>query len=933
MIRRGWRGGLVWTVSCLGYLFMATSSHAQPGSNGFVVGTVTDAATGAPILDAGVEETKTGIWTATDKEGRYRLEFAPGAYHLRVVGPFYEAKEIDVTVTAGRETRVDVQLKAGAGGQIEQLDVVGQAYGGSEASQLLERKLAPTLSDNISAEMIKLSPDSDAAEIVQRVPAVTIQDDKFLNVRGLNERYTSALLNINRLPSTDPQRRAVPLDLFPASFIESISIVKTYTPDLPGDFSGGLADIRLTSYPDELTASVGMSTGINSQTTFQDFSTYKGAGGPDYFGYGEAFRGLPGLIPEKNIQQPSPSKQREYAASFRNIWQTDDVTAPPNYNFGASVGGMLLDNLGGAIGLTFRNEWKYRDDEIAREYGGEKDDLRVLDDFVYARSTFETTLGIVATSGYEIADGHDLTFRGLYNRDSEDEVLQGNGSIDNVAEPLKTRYLQYTSDELGWGQLAGMHRFDWLDVDWRSALARTAQDQPDGRFDTRTVQEDGSELWSPVRFGGRRAFGDLREVLTDTAVDFTVPFKTWLPLTDLWSGLDASFKFGPAYMFRKREHNLRQFTWSSPGPLVDLSLPTEQLLIPQNVLPGGFTFAEVTLPRDSFEGKHEIAGFYGMFDLPILGGWADDEGMLWHQLRLIAGVRTEYSYIVTDTVDDSGQPVQPILNDLDPLPGINLVYSPIEDVNLRFAWSRAVSRPELRELSPVQYPSPGGLRPLAGNPDLVSASIESFDLRAEWFLTGSEVVSVGFFYKDLSDPIEAIVIAQGNNFVDSFVNADSATVLGVEMESRLGLHHLTEYLQNFSLSTNVTWADSEAKISNAGAATTSSERELQGQAPFIVNLSLDYTHEDWGTARFLYNTIGERLTSVGQTPLPDIFEERRDQLDFVYLTEIEPFDTPLSAKFAVENLLNDDYTYVQGGEVQRKWATGVKFSFGLSYSY
>lgn len=932
MSRWGVRGGLV--VIMLSAAGLAMPSHAQVGSLGVIVGKVVDAESGKGISGAGVEEAQSAIRVGTEADGSYRLELEPGIHELRVVAPFYRAKELSsVTVSAGRETRLDVKLQPVAAGEIELLEVVADAYGGSEASQLLERKLAPTLSDNISAQMIKLSPDSDAAEIVQRVPAVTIQDDKFLNVRGLNERYTSALLNASRLPSTDPQRRAVPLDIFPASFIESISIVKTYTPDQPGDFSGGLANITMKQFPEELTADIGLSTGGNTNTTFQDFQTYKGTEA-DWFGYGEAFRGLPGTIPEQRLQSiPSSAQQRVYAGSFRNIWQTETTTAPPNYNLGFSLGGPVLENLGASLGFTYGTEWKYRDDEIAREF---RRDGSAQEDFTYARSSFETKLGVIVNSGYQLAENHRLNFRSIYNRDSRDQVLHGEGVGVNPPDPVALTNLLYTVDELAWGQVGGDHTFDWIEVDWRTALSRSFEDQPDGRFDTRILESDGSKIWSDQRNGGRRVFSDLREVLTDSAVDFKVPFKTWLPLTDVWSGLDASFHFGPAYMYRKREHSLRQFRWFNPGRAIDLTLPTEQLLIPQNIfLPGGFQFSEPTQPRDSFKGSHEIAGIYGMFDLPLLAGWPDEEGMLWHQLRLIGGVRTEYSYIRTEAAGNDGLPGVFIVNDLDPLPGVNLVYSPIEDINLRFAWSESVARPDMRELSPVLYPASGGLRPLAGNAELVSASITSYDVRAEWFFGASEVLSLGVFYKDLSDPIETTVITLGGEPVDSFQNADDATLVGFEFESRTNLGYLNDYLSDFTFNTNVTYVDSEASITPKGPGNEQKEinRQLQGQAPFIVNAALDYTHEDWGTVRLLYNTVGERLSSVGQAEFPDVFEARRDQLDFVYLTEITPFDVPLKAKFAVENILDDDYTYTQLGETKNEWTTGVKFSFGISYTY
>jgi hypothetical protein len=918
---------------------IGSSAVAQSGSRGAVVGTVSDAETGKAISGAGVEELDTNIRVGTEADGSFRLELDPGAYELRVVAPFYRSREVpNVVVTGGVDTSVDVRLEPSAAGEIELLEVVADAYGGSEASQLLDRKLAPTLSDNISAQMIKLSPDSDAAEIVQRVPAVTIQDDKYLNVRGLNERYTSALVNSSRLPSTDPLRRAVPLDLFPAGFIESISIVKTYTPDLPGDFSGGLADIKLKPYPDEFTLDLGVSTKANTSTTFQDFRTYDGGGAQDWFGYGEDFRALPGLIPEDTVRPPQSSRQRAFASSFRNIWDTEPTTAAPGYSIGLSTGGKLVDNLGTALGISYGTDWEYRDDEVANTFvAGAGDQPVPFDSFVYARSVFETTFGIVSSTGLEIAEGHEVNFRGIYNRESDDEVLDGTGEPGNQqGSPVRARFLTYTANELGWGQFSGANRFDWLAVDWRTALSRTMQDSPDNRYEVRNIEPDGTTEWTNISNSGRRVFSNLEEYLTDSAVDLKVPFRTRLPFTDVWSGHDASLKFGPAYLFREREHALRNFRYDAGGNLIPRSLPTEEFLDPENIFPGGNTFREETQPRDSFKGRHEIAALYGMLEAPILSGWEDEDGQLRHQLRLIGGVRGEYSYIVVETFGNTGQPIKPILNDLDALPGVNLVYSPVEDVNLRFGWSRAVSRPELRELSPVLFPAKAGLRPVAGNEDLVSASIESFDLRAEWFLGAAEVLSFGVFYKELEDPIEAALLSQGSGVTDTFANAESATLVGFEIEARAELNRLSNYLDGFSFSTNITYADSQAKLGDVageGTVTTSDERELQGQAPFIVNAALDYTHDDWGTARVLYNTIGERLSTVGANRLPDIFEQRRDQLDFVYLTEINPFGTPLNAKFAVENILNDEYEFLQADETTQKWKTGVSFSFGLSYSY
>jgi TonB-dependent receptor len=415
-----------------------------------------------------------------------------------------------------------------------------------------------------------------------------------------------------------------------------------------------------------------------------------------------------------------------------------------------------------------------------------------------------------------------------------------------------------------------------------------------------------------------------------------------LPATDVWSGLPAKLKLGPAYTRRERDQSLRQFLFDARRSGFYLTLPTETLLAPQNVGPlpsrPGLIFSEVSQPRDSFSASQEIAGLYGLLELPILAGRPSEDGGLVHQLRLIGGVRGEYSYIRVHTVNNSGNPVTTIKNDSDPMPGLNLVYNPRSDTNLRFSYSRTVTRPDFRELSPVQYPAPGALRTKAGNPDLVQVNIDSFDLRWEWFITpAGELASISAFYKKLDNPIEQIVTTEGSNTLDTFVNADNADVIGIELETRANLGRLHDQLRPFSFLTNVTWADSEVTVPQAGpdAVTTSNNRQLQGQAPFVVNAALDFDPMEGRTMRLSYNTVGRRIESAGAFGLPDNYEERRDQLDFVLLAKLNPFDTPnpLTAKFGFENLLNDNYVFTQGEDLQKRYRTGVKFSVGLSYAF
>jgi outer membrane receptor protein involved in Fe transport len=923
----GVRGVLVWlgAVALLGArpLNAAAQEAAPAGPLGTIAGTVLDRSTGDPVIEAGVEVVGKGKTVRTDLDGRYTIRIAPGTYELRIFAPLFQGARLrTVVVRAGQLTTADASLLPSGQAGVEVVEVVAQAHKATEATQLLRRQKAAVVSDNVSAEVIKKSPDSDAAEIVQRVPAVTVVEDKFVFVRGLGERYTSAVLNGSRLPSTDPEKRVVPLDLFPAEFIESLSIIKSYTPDLPGDFSAGLVEIELREFPETRTLNLGLSTGGNSQTTFKRFRSYEG-GTFDYFGAGAEFRELPGIFPEESVQFPPAPVQRRLVGSLRNIWGTEAITAAPNSGVNFSIGDSF-GPFGITFGAAYTTEYKTRRDEIRRQVKNfDEIDAGVPgEDFLFDTSTFETRLGGVVSAAYKLTDNHRLTFRSLINRNSFDEVLTGRGRTTQTPDAqVDVTQLKYREEELAFGQLGGQHHWPWVDVDWRTALARTTQEVPDTRNVVYFLRPGQEPTFSNDSAGGLRVFTSLEEILTDSALDVTVPFTTRLPLTDVWSGLKAKLKFGPAYAFRDREYVPRLFRYFS-----NQSLPSEELLDPRNA--GAlYQFGEITQPRDNFAATQEIIGGYGMLDLPIVRD----------RLRFVGGVRMEYSLIRIDTFDDAANPQHLRKRNLDPLPGGNLIYSPRSDMNVRLSYSRSVSRPEFRELTPALIPPLRGERALVGNPDLVQFNVESWDLRWEWFFAPGELVSFGVFYKDLDQPIERVVGGTiGSQLFDTFENTGQAELKGFEFEGRKNLGFVSPWLRHLSLVTNATYVESDVEIPPEPGVVLPN-RALQGQAPFIINAVLDYTHPDWGTARLLYNTTGARITSVGGGIVPDIFEERRDQLDAVLIVPLKRFGIPLTAKLAAENLLDDRFEFTQetdrGTLIQNEYTTGIKVSFGLSYAF
>ncbi|MEO6026016.1 MAG: TonB-dependent receptor, partial [Candidatus Binatia bacterium] len=726
--------------------------------------------------------------------------------------------------------------------------------------------------------------------------------------------------------------------LFPADFLDSISIIKTYTPDLPGDFSAGLADIELLDFPDALTYGFGLSSSGNSNTTFQDFTTYDGDS-HDYFGFGGNERALPDIIPDRIGSQPAAQRQ-SFGRSFKDNWETHETTAPNDFGVNGQIGNRF-GPLGVRLAFTYNTKYRRRN-EHQRQFlqQGSIDDPGDVtnnsgDNFEFDRDQFKVRLGAVLAASYAISPNHRITLRSLLDRNSTDEVLTGRGLVEQTKRTALPTQLQYKQDELAFGQVGGQHHFDVVDIDWRTALSRTTQNIPDWRITNRVVQDDGSAVVSGDSGGGTRVFADLTEYLTDSKLDVTVPFKTGLPgeMLSFWEGLPAKLKFGPAYAFRERESTLRTFNFRAENSLPDPTAPFDDIYAPGNIGVGDpfpINFSENTQPQNAFQAHEDLFGGYGMLELPILRD----------RLRVIGGSRVEYSYTQLDVTVPTIETSKVIKNHTDPMPSVGIIYSPRSDMNVRGAWSQTVSRPEFRELSPAIYPAPRGLRGFLGNPTLDQTDVMNVDVRWEWFFSPTELISVSGFYKEIDAPIEQSVSISGSAAFDTFQQNKDAKLYGFEFEGRKDLDFISPWLTGLSFATNVSYVQSEvtaqvrAANPNTGEPAVIRKRDLQGQAPFVVNATLEYTHPDYGTARVLYNTIGDTIERVQDVnSLPDFVKKRRDSLDFVYLKKAEIAGVPLTFKLAVENLINDKYLTTVGGVLQEDYRTGVTASFGVSYAY
>ena len=408
----------------------ATPASGDP-SLGTVLGLIIDSESAKPLADARVEVIGRKEMTRTDNQGLYKLTLPAGTYELRVYAPLRQGMRLrNVTVFAGKTTRVDANLQTVSEASVTQVvEVVAEAAAATEQTQLLIRQKAAGVSDNVSAETISKSTDSDVAEAVIRAPAITLADDKFVVVRGLGERYSVASLNGSRLPSTDPSKRIPPFDIFPADFIAALNIVKSYTPDLPGDFAGALIDIKLAEPPKKLTYSLGTSMSFNTETTFRSVDTYTSpCATSDWFTLGADCRSLPPLFGNSSIGPASgisTPQMRAYVGALPNNWNINWVTAPPNFSVKGSIGDSF-----GPFGFNFAanygSKWKIKRDATYDVVKSIDDSVTPptykLDQFTYNVSDREVQIGALWTSQYKIDDDNVIAGRALVERVADDQT-------------------------------------------------------------------------------------------------------------------------------------------------------------------------------------------------------------------------------------------------------------------------------------------------------------------------------------------------------------------------------------------------------------------------------------------------------------------------------------------------------------------------------
>lgn len=897
---------------------------------GTLRGRIVSVEDGKPVANARVFVSGSTQSVRTDADGRYTLELPPGIYALSVVHPRYTTRSVaDLAVASEQVAEADVELTP-SGLELAEFVVSAPHIEGSVAGVLAELRKSSDVSEVIGADQISKAGDSDAAEALQRVTGLTIEDGKYVVVRGQPSRYTATTWNGAPLPSPDPVKQVAPLDLFPTGVLSSINVQKSYSADKIGAFGAGLVTLNSRAVPDAPFAQISLSTGYNTQATGQQGFDYQG-GSTDWLGVDDGTRALPGPIAAAsaggNLDRFTQAERDELGKSFDNIYRLSETTLPPNS--GLSLAGGTNFSFGeakfGVLGsLAWSNAYK-NTEEVNNDYrlagGGELAKRRAYD---ITRTDLEAQLGALFVLSGEWR-GQALTSNTFFVRNTYKRSQFSDGFDRSSDDRIERLYLlDFNQREMLVQQFVGRHDLKYLQIDWVGQTATGDRSAPDRREYSYVLVGDqyifGSE------FAAKRQFNTTSDQTDSFDLGITVPI---LKGDDLEDRFALKVQTGFSYLSTERSSDTQRYRFEPNGSADLTPQNPDEILAPENI---GVTvnFFDDTLGNDDYSGTSEVTGFYAQVDTT-----------LWHRLRLLAGARQETATYSVQTFSDTLD-LAPILGGFEDdnlLPAASATWFMTDTMQLRAAYGTSVSRPLLIELSNTLFFDPDNNLQFVGNPNLQAAEITSYDLRWEWYPSTAETLSVGVFAKDYANPIEQQFQPLGGGGEQiTFVNGDSATVQGVELGGRSELDWATgwagdwnrwlAWLEKSYVQANLSLITSEVTLAQTGVA-TNTQRPLQGQADHVVNLQFGFNgeHIDWTVS---FNRVGERLQTAAINGVPDAYEVPFNSLDAAWSWA---FMGGFKLKLSGDNLLDSSRRYFQGSDLERRLTPGSTFGASIGYTF
>lgn len=909
-----------------------------------IKGKVVDAVNSDVLVGAVIKIAGTTNGAVTDIDGTYSVDdVKPGIYEVKVSFIGYTDKVLNnVEVKPNETLRIDVALQID-GLTTAEIIVETTVTLANEQAMLVEQKNSDKVQDGISEQQIKRAPDAAASDVLKRVTGVSIVNDKYVFVRGTSERYNNTTLNGVLMPSTDPDKKSFSFDLFPSNLLESVVISKTFTPDQPATYSGGLVQINTKDFPDDLTMNLDITSGFNDNTSTKSFKTYNASNKELLFlnlGIDNS-RELPSIIPDQQVKNSTFSRDEitSFSRSFSNNWGQTTDKAPMNSGFQLSAGNSF--NVG-KVPVGFFAAYSYKsgfsNKQVERnEYNT---DFSKLISYEGSSSDASVLWGGLLNFNAMLGKSGKISFKSAYTLSSDDETEYYTGYVNGLsgsdAYDRKLYVTRFTQRDLFSAQLFGNHNVSKLGnlfFDWKLSYSESGRQEPDIKTMTYQREMNSQSTFNAAinpnfgnTYAGGRFFSDLKDINQTLGLNFELPVKFHLPLINTELS-NSKIKFGALLNGTRRNFSARNFGvgYYIGMPFDILAQPIETIFDPNNFDNNKLFYDELTNETDKYNATDNTYSGYAMIDIPV------------NRFRFILGARLESNEQNVNTLGIIGNPVSNNLKNNDILPSINLVYRLGELSNIRAAYSQTISRPEIREIAPFSYVDFVSSTLIYGNSvDLHRTLVRNYDLRYEIYPHAGEIISVSLFYKYIDAPIEEVFIPTSTNRIKTFENApNGANNYGIEIEARKNLGFISKLFKDLSINGNLTLVNSNINLEGIATTATTKDRRMQGQSPYMVNLGLFYDNYNFGTSvNLVYNRFGDRISEVGVNGYENIQEAGRDLLD---LSISKKITNKLELKFAIRDILNQDQKFIQevsGQELAVKnYKSGTNYLLSFSYRY
>lgn len=897
------------SISALLAFLVVSSGEGQDRNSGSLGGKVVDDL-GRPVAGALVTLVGRNLSVYSGSDGSYEFKVVPpGPVVVSVRRIGFQIQEIKgLVVSAGSRLEVPVVLQP-ASVSLEEVTVTGTRERSSVAAAVLREEQLPQVADIIAAEQISLSPDGNAAEAIRRVSGVTLMDDKFAVVRGLNHRYTAASLNGMRLPSPEPEKRRVPLDLFPADLLDAIETSKSFVPEQPGDATGGAVNLVTREATGRRFWSWSMS--VSSNTAGWTRLPAPPAERWEWLGLASDKRNLP--EPVRNAGTLQGLRQSDIPpliGSFRRVW-SPEFSRPrfggsfgTSHGSGFSIGGTRVDYLGA---LTYGYGHSIRRDErralaVAGEEGTRPQN-QYQGSTVQAEATWGGMLNLTARFG----ERGRIALNSAGTLSGENSATRLVGDNEEFGVNLELTRLSYVQRTASAHQLSGQQWFgSSLRWDWNAGVSTVARSEPD-RSDLAyelLAPNSGGSRWFGVPRSATRTFSQLDETAYDVGSSLS-------HLISLGSA-ELSLRIGAAYRTVSREADSRSYD------ILNLGLTESERQMAPETLFSGERLSKLGLMVNALGGRYSAdqdnTAAYLQAELTA-GRW-----------RLLTGARVERDLMKVNSLGADGRSVTGGNAHTDILPALTAKWNFSPRQSLRLSLARTVSRPEYRELSPVSYFEVLGGLIVFGNPELDRSLVWNAELRWEWRSESGVSGSIGAFGKRFEKPIEEIIIGTTGASALSFVNAEGAHSTGLEVDLRAPLGQAGSPLTLFA---NGSLVSSSVTPGSSGLSSlTSPRRSMVGQAPYTANVGILYYGPSGLSASLLLNAVGARIVEAGVIPLPDTYARPDARIDFSLRA---PVGRSWFLNLDAVNLTDSPHRVFQGSVERSHHRSGRKLSVGIGY--